>query len=272
MEKFKKMNESEKFNKIFQLLLNLQDHQNLESKKMESFLTEMKSIKCSNEKIIKEINTITASVDTLETKNQCHSIRLNLIEQESLNTYTSILGTPDIPDEKLETTIRTICSKIKYEFKTVKDMKECYIKRNKINKTSHITLRFYDERDKLLFDESFKKNCIKMDDKLKVSDSPQFKGNKLYIKDKLTWVNQQLKKECKKYSESIFKYVWDSHGKIFVREDDNTNIFQIGSINELDKIVNTIKDCKNNEVEKNSTNNSQQAHQKSAKSKSHKQQ
>lgn len=241
MEHFLQLNESEKNNKIFELLLNIQQQQNNQFHKLECFINDLKEIKTMNEKIILNMSEMSENIKNLQKENQTLKSQLNCVEQETYNKYSTILGLPEIKNVQLDEILQKLSHKIEFSLNKNKNLKECYIKKENENK-SHIVLRFFDERDKIAFTEAFKTNApITNEDLIRTSKHSKLHKKELYIKDKLSSHNQQLKKICKKYLDKEFKFVWDANGKILVREGNNSKIIHINSI---EKLVNVIKEIR----------------------------
>lgn len=252
MESFKNLSESEKSNKIFEILLKLQQQQDSYNKKLDGFIADINQIKINNEKIINDLSNVTITVKNLQQENQKLKMQVNSTEQEFYNKYSTILGLPKITSNQLKNIIHNLSNKIKYPITKNRILKEYYVVNEDENK-SHMVLRFFDERDKIEFTEAFKKNMPITTQDILSSEGPETPNNKLYIKDKLSGYNQQLKKICKKYINKEFKYVWDANGKILVREEDCTKIIHIESIEKLVAVVNKIREQKNNKSKTTNT-------------------
>lgn len=242
MDALQTLTADEKLNKVIEMLFEVKTEQKTANGNADEALKEIKSLKLETTGIKNRLSKIESRVDKLETETQAN--KLNILEQNQLTNYCCLIGFPEINKEVLPSIIEKLSTKCKYPINTINDLKELYIKKNKINGAT-IVMKFYDERDKINLKNAFDKSKpVTVEELVNLPEPSVYRGKEIYIKDRLSAANLRLKNECKKSLNTKFNYVWDKNGKVFVRQNNETPTIHVKSTEHLESIIKAIDDSK----------------------------
>lgn len=154
------------------------------------------------------------------------------LEQYSRNRNIQIDGIPCVKDENLEKLVQDIATQIDVEI-TGGEIDVVHRIPSRYNKNPEpIVVQFLSRKKRDEMIEKGKKKKINTTN-LNIS-GPQ---KPVFINEHLTVQRKRLLYEAKiKKNEMNFKYVWSKGGKVFMRKTDTSNVIQLNSLEQLNKL------------------------------------
>jgi len=210
-------------------------------KKIEDLATsinlEFKDVEEKIEKIEKNISKkYESKILNLENRVMKLESILNKNEYEKIRNNIVIAGLPEnIPDPTK--TIKSIFEKIEANVEMsdiISVKKQRNQKMNKIIVNYIIELKNYDVKSEIFAKKKIYKNTHLYTEELNL----QMKGSsEIFIRNHLTPVQSKLFFQAKKFKiENKFRYLWISDGRILLREEDRSKVYEISSQYDLDQI------------------------------------
>jgi cell division protein FtsB len=183
-------------------------------------------LKEENKVIKNRVTTLESKVNDLEQQANNNSLiitGLPLIELTAFNAFTHIMGFLKL--KFAEDDCKRI-SKINY-----KDGKGCFI-----------IVKLYDEKNKdkimRMFRERIKSQSpLNVERVFNLEDVSPLRGKQIRVKTLLTQQNATLLRQAHTYRNNPFAFVWESDGKILVREKEGDKAIVVRSLEQLSALA-----------------------------------
>ncbi|XP_008481625.1 uncharacterized protein LOC103518340 [Diaphorina citri] len=190
--------------------------------------------------IQENMNTINANQKKLEEENKELRLKIRQLEmaEDELEQYTrnkniQIDGIPKEKDENLEEMVKEIGNKM-----------EVTIMNNDIDAIHRVPTRSKNNPEPIVVQFLTRKmrDNIIQNAKTKRINTKDLKMNgpekPIYINEHLSRNRKLILFEArKKKYEKNYKFLWSRGGKIFIRKDENSNVIQLRSLEDLDQII-----------------------------------
>lgn len=195
------------------------------SEKIDDFINEMKEMREKQDTLMKENMELKEKVKTME-----HAVEE--MEQYSRNRNIQIDGIPIQKDENLEEMVKVISKEIDVE-----------INNGEIDVVHRIPTRSKKHPEPIIvqFTTRRKRDEMIQKGKEKKINTTTFNlsgpTNDVYINEHLTKQRKQLVYEAKQIKKAKnYKFVWTKGGKVFIRKNETSNIIQLHTLEDLEKI------------------------------------
>lgn len=176
-------------------------------------------------------STHTNEVAKIRTDLEQAKNEINLLKQEHLSEDFVIYGLPpDVKTEDSAMIIKNFCGAIETAIEDT-DVKKSFTRLIKNKSESIIVGSFSRTEVKQKVMKAFReKKPVPNEDVLDLPLTSPWRGKPITIRNQLTSHNRLLLTEAKKLNEGVFKYIWESNGKIMVRKDDGIRPFTVFSL------------------------------------------
>ncbi|KAK4876081.1 hypothetical protein RN001_012503 [Aquatica leii] len=180
-----------------------------------------------------ETNNSTLRKENLELKWQ-----INDLEQYSRTNCVEISGVPELKNENTMSVVEAVGTDLGLNLDSY-TIDTCHqLKKNFNNQPRNIIVKFVRRLDK----EEFLR-CRRIKQNLSVNDlhgdmrNPANSNNTIYINESLTFYNRQLCAKARAFKrEKNIKFLWIRNGKILMRANKNSKIFDIASETDLNDV------------------------------------
>lgn len=213
---------------------------NLCHEKIDELNDNLKKMGESLAECVKKTEHLETKVAILEKENIEIRGKLNECEQYSRRNALEIQGVPEAPGENVLTVVKDVATSI--GFKLEDNMIDaCHRLRKNVNRPDQvrgIIIKFVRRLDK---EEFLRLKKIKRE--LKVSNlHPDFRklikqDNYIYVNESLTTSNKILYSKAREFKkQNNIKYLWTRNGKILMRANDTSQVYEIKSCNDFNDV------------------------------------
>lgn len=205
-------------------------------------------------KVDKELNQLKSKVESLAAEN-------NQLHQHALERDIVVFGLPPLRRDQLPELVSSLATHTNTQLSPA-DFSHiyCTTRRDKTKSTLHA--RFHCNQKKTEFLNSIKekkKNNIPilLEDLLQLGPNDPRRGSEIVAKPKLTAANQQIFNEARKHKDK-FKFVWQSEGRLLIRQSEASPIMEIVSMNQLMELLNPTQRNRTRSEDDDGDNDSEQ--------------
>lgn len=167
---------------------------------------------------------------------------LNEIKQEKLEGHFNINGLPQLTKDETVEVVLKIANELDINL-TPSDIEDVNYFNNKRNNKHDYVFELKNKKLKKEFINKRKSKLIYVNNNLEVfsvnSNSSTINDNRsrIFINDHLTKFNHNLLNHTKSLKNCQYKYVWYKFGKIFAKQNDNSEIINIRSYQAVDNLI-----------------------------------
>lgn len=247
------MTTDEKINFLVEKMISVEAKQDTASTNINTIINEIGLLKNDYKCVSEKVDNVESNMATLKSENEYLKKSVNSLAQQSLSNEICIFNLPPVNKDKVDDVILGICSATGFPMNIKNDIKTKYVVTQKNNK-AHIVINFYDQRCKDGFMNSCKnKKPLLFEDICKLKNDDLLNGTEIFVKNKLSQFNREILKEARNHKE-IFKFVWESEGRILMRHDETSPIIHVQSVND---VLEAVKKPKNKTSQKKGKNKNQ---------------
>lgn len=205
---------------------------NFNSNKLDDVLEKLNDMECDIKKINEKQNMLEAENENLKLKIKHLENSIDDIEQYSRNKNIQVDGIPVQKDENLREMIQELSKKI-----------DVNIKKEDIDAIHRVPTRSTKNPEPIIVQfltRQMKEDIIAKSrgSNLNTNDLGMNCSKTIYINDHLSKTKKQLMYEARQLKKSKeYKFIWSRNGKIFVRKTETSNIININTFDDLQKIV-----------------------------------
>lgn len=220
----------------------LHESQNFLSKENTELRNRIEKLEADNFLLLKKNEFNENTVKNLSNETSELNFQLNELKQEKLENKFNINGLPQLTKEKTIEVVLKIADELDINLQPSDITDVTYFNNKRTNKHDYI----FEIKDKELKKEFIKKRKSKLiyvNHNLEIfsvnSNSSTINKNssRIFINDHLSKFNHHLFNHTKSLKNCNFKYIWYKFGKIFIKENDNSEVINIRSYQMVDNLI-----------------------------------
>jgi hypothetical protein len=193
------------------------------------------SISASN----KRFKTLRKSTSKIHNELEALKRENNQLAQQSLRNEFAIFGLPTFESSKSESVVNSLAkvSNVNFSLRDLKSFRPFPLKSDK--KQCVIRGEFYNEQLKANFMSSCRaKTPITVEDIFELAQDDTRRGKQVFVTHQLSRSNQLIKSEARRQkAKGKLAQVWEDHGKVLVRLEDNSPSIHILSMQQLMEMI-----------------------------------
>lgn len=250
LEKTKENTMDKKFDEFLQAFKDTSARTNA---KLDDLMNKHESTDLKIDQLTTDLATIKNKIATLEsaqaqnemdfdlTKRDINILSADLaaVQQAALENNFVIQGLPDdLQEPKAFDVMTKIAQKLELDIQEA-DLKFLSLRKNRRTKTSFLTGKFYDGRQRnQLFKTAKERKPITVESIFpEISPTSHLRGKEINVRSQLTQTNRVLLAEAHKRNNNSFKFIWESDGRILMRKDHGTRPIEVRSTSQLIEIL-----------------------------------
>lgn len=240
---------SEQWNVILSNFAAMNEKQEITNNRLESLENRMSNQELNHaateKKVVrleKIVSKLSAQIDKLNGEN-------NQLMQNSLSRDFVIFGLPSFQKGDTEKVIDSLSQKSGVNFSKT-DLNKFYATTMRKDKKKCIVHgQFYNEKLKSDFITAYQtKKPIYVEDIVNLKSDDTLRGTEIFIRSQLTSTYREISTEARRQRiNGKLKYVWEKDGRVLIRKQENSQIIQLQSMQQLMEIINNSQSS--NEIE-----------------------